>query len=349
LNNGFIDDRDNVKIQIELIKNKYNELLFNKLSLNEFWTILVSSVGKLINDDKQPIPKENIQKLQKLLNNISTNLRVHEQASLEDDKDKVNTIEIKIRNRIDEIIDELNKLTFENNNKLKLKQINSTRKKPQFLKSKKIILPVVLVLATIIIIVLFLYKPPINHVPVTQNSFIKINTTDNKIHIPLKVLDEDLNDKFKINTVVNPRHSSIKQIDPTNKTVTLISEKGYSGIDSFSFFVTDLHNEKSNTSNSTFMLNCDWNYDVKNLKIQSATVTDIGYRPYLENSLGIKFYYPNNWNIYKTLKQGYTLGYNLNPVNNNLKSNISLQILIHPLYEMSFETFLNMLIITILT
>ena len=29
-------DRDNIKKQIEFIKNKYNELRYNKLSLNEF-------------------------------------------------------------------------------------------------------------------------------------------------------------------------------------------------------------------------------------------------------------------------------------------------------------------------
>ena len=151
-----------------------------------------------------------------------------------------------------------------------------------------------------------------------------------------------MNDILTINTVVKPRHASINQIDPNNKTVTLIPEKGYSGIDSFSFFVKDQHNEKSNNSTSTFMINCDWNQTVKKLKIQSVKVTDIGFRLYSDTSLGIKFYYPNNWNISKTLKQGYTTGYNLSPVNKNLeKPNPSLQILIHPLYEMSFETFLN--------
>jgi hypothetical protein len=351
LSNNFIEDKDNIKKQIEFIKNKYNELRYNKLSLNEFWNILASFVGKLIsNDNKHLIAKENSQKLRKLLNNISTNFRVREQALLEDDNDKVNTLEIKIRNRIDEIIDELNKLTFENNNSVKIyndpskKPISVNIKKiPEFLKSKKIISAVILVLTTAITIIFFLYDPQINHVPITENSFIKIKSIDNKIQVPLKVSDEDLNDILTINPVVKPRHASINQVDPNNKTVTLITEKGYSGIDSFSFFVKDQHNEKSNNSTSTFMINCDWNQTVKKLKVQSVKVTDIGYSLYSDTNLGIKFYYPNNWNISKTLKQGYTIGYNLSPaVNKNLeKPNPSLQILIHPLYEMSFETFLN--------
>jgi hypothetical protein len=147
LSNNFSEDKDNIKKQIEFIKNKYNELRYNKLSLNEFWNILASFVGKLIsNDNKHPIAKENSQKLQKLLNNISTNFCVREQALLEDDNDRVNTLEIKVRNRIDEIIDELNKLTFENNNSVKIyndpskKPISVNIKKiPEFLKSKKII------------------------------------------------------------------------------------------------------------------------------------------------------------------------------------------------------------------
>lgn len=129
MNNNLNEERNDIKKQIDLIKSKYNDLRFNKLSLNEFWTILASFIGKLINDDKQTIAKENAQKLQKLLNNISANFRVREQASLEDDNDKVNTTEIKIHNRIDEIINELNKLTFENNSKIKASTRNNTRKK----------------------------------------------------------------------------------------------------------------------------------------------------------------------------------------------------------------------------
>lgn len=169
MSNNFIEERDNIKKQIEFIKHKYNELRYNKLTLNEFWNILASFVGKLIsNDNKQPIAKENSQKLRKLLNNISTNFRVREQALLEDDNDKVNTLEIKIRNRIDEIIDELNKLTFENNNSVKI--YNDPSKKPvwadlkqipEFLKSKKIISTVILILATALIIIFFLYDPHI--------------------------------------------------------------------------------------------------------------------------------------------------------------------------------------------
>jgi site-specific DNA-adenine methylase len=68
------------------------------------------------------------------LNNISANFLVREEASLEDDNDKVNTMDIKIRNRIDEIIDELNKLTFENNS---VKIYNDPSKKPISVDLKK--------------------------------------------------------------------------------------------------------------------------------------------------------------------------------------------------------------------
>jgi hypothetical protein len=198
---------------------------------------------------------------------------------------------------------------------------------------------VILVITTALIIIFFLYDPQI-----TENSFIRIlNSSDNKIQIPLNVSDEDLNDILTINTVVKPRHASISQVDPNNKIVTLIPEKGYSGIDRFSFFVKDQNNEKSNTSTSTFMINCEWNQNTTNSKIPFDKNMEIGYRPYSDTSLGIKFYYPIEWEISPIDKSKlgyYTLGYTLNPVKKNLdRGNINLQILVSPL-ESSFKNIL---------
>ena len=77
-----------------------------------------------------------------------------------------------------------------------------------------------------------LFIPPINHVPVTENSFVQIPNTDGQIHLPLNISDEDINDKLMITPVVKPRHGIITQVNPNNKTISILAEKGYSGIDS---------------------------------------------------------------------------------------------------------------------
>ena len=185
----------------------------------------------------------------------------------------------------------------------------SEKRKQLVKKGILIALPISILVAAFFAFQLYnLVIPSINNVPVTENSFVRIPNIEGKIQLPLNISDEDIKDKLMINPVLKPRHGIITQLNHSNNTITILAEKGYSGIDSFQFFVKDDKNEKSNTSTATYMINCPWSHETKNLKRPFDKNADIGYRLYSDTGLGIKFYYPIEWSVSKSMKQEDELG-----------------------------------------